>query len=61
MVEVKVDDHRFVYPVDRTAVVMQTNDFDEADLGEFLRLVSDYSKPKGNSGCLLYTSPSPRD
>ena len=50
MVEVKVDDQRFVYPVDRTAVVMQTNDFTESDLGEFLRLVSDYSKPKGNSG-----------
>ena len=50
MVEVKVDEQRFVFPVDRSAVVMQTNDFDEADLGEFLRLVSDYSKPKGNSG-----------
>lgn len=50
MVEVKVDEKRFVFPVDRSAVVMQTNDFDEADLGEFLRLVSDYSKPKGNSG-----------
>lgn len=50
MVEVKVDEQRFVYPVDRSAVVMQTNDFDEADLGDFLRLVSDYSKPKGNSG-----------
>ena len=50
MVEVKVDEQRVVFPVDRSAVVMQTNDFDEADLGEFLRLVSDYSKPKGNSG-----------
>ena len=50
MVEVKVDDKRYVYPVDHSAVVMQTSDFQEDDLTEFLRLVSDYSKPKGNSG-----------
>lgn len=50
MVEVKVDDQRYVYPVDRSAVVMQTSDFKEDDLADFLRLVSDYSKPKGNSG-----------